>query len=326
MIRPYFETEYESRKDVNLEVEYEFKRSNKKWNGIPICATNMSTVGTIGVAKVLQNYKVMTFLHKFYSIDEIEKAELNPDYFVPTIGLNDIDKIKNFKNINFINVDVAQGYTKKYAQLINEIKQKYPEIVIISGVVATPEGTEKLLNAGSDIIKLGLGTGGHCTTASTTGVSYPIISCLKESFGIACELSGHILADGGCRFSGDISKAFVAGASFVSVGSMFSAHKENTNEIIEKDGKQFAKVYGMSSNTAMNEFYGGRDNYKSSEGSTSLMPYKGEIAKTIEQVLGALRSTATYIDAKNISDFRKAKFIRTNQIRNTTYDVFKVGE
>ena len=317
-------TEINSRKKVNVKVNYR----NIGYKGIPLIATNMSTVGTIKMAKALEKMKLMTWLHKFYSADEIYEANLNPGYFAPTFGITDIDNIKRHMDtydFEYINLDVANAYMDTYLDFVAKIKHMSGK-TIIAGTICTPQGVKDLISVGADIIRCGIGSGDHCTTRTVARVGYPQFSALLECSEVTRGYDRCLVCDGGCKNPGDFSAAFVAGANFVSVGSMFSAHYENTDNIIEKDGKQFAEVYGMSSESAMLKYYGKKNNYRSSEGKTSLMPYKGKIKNTIEYILGGIRSTCTYTNSSDITKLQGKQYVRVNNQRNTYYDNYKVGD
>ena len=137
-------SDIDSRSLVNLNVEYD-----NIFKGIPIIATNLTTVGTIEAAKVLESFSMMTWLHKFYKFDEILNSNLNKNYFAPTIGLDyDVFQFSDYlKEFKYINVDVAHGMLNKYTKFISELKSKFPHLIIISGCVSRPEGVEVLRDA-----------------------------------------------------------------------------------------------------------------------------------------------------------------------------------
>ena len=183
---------------------------------------------------------------------------------------------------------------------------------------------------------MGIGPGSVCTTRIQTGVGYPQLSSVIECADAAHGLGGHIIADGGCTCPGDVAKAFAAGADFVMLGGMLAGHNEGGGEVITKkfitneltdhpgnrviEEKQFVQFYGMSSDTANNKHFGGLKNYRSSEGRTVLIPYRGEIKNTIQDILGGIRSTCTYAGASNLKQLSKCTtFIRCTQQFNSVY-------
>jgi IMP dehydrogenase/GMP reductase len=157
-------SELSSRNEVNIEREIRFKHSPYVWRGVPIIVSNMDTTGTIEMAKALQEYKIITCLHKYYSADDIPD-DLNPDYFMVSTGITDsdlerLDSIMTKKKINFICVDVANGYSINFQNKVKKIKEKYPDKVIVAGNVVTKELTEELImHCGVDIVKIGIGSG-----------------------------------------------------------------------------------------------------------------------------------------------------------------------
>jgi GMP reductase len=184
--------------------------------------------------------------------------------------------------------------------------------------------TQELILRGADIIKVGIGPGSVCTTRIQTGVGYPQLSAIIECADAAHGLGGHIIADGGCVCPGDVAKAFGAGADFVMLGGMLAGHDEGGGQIYEDftytPKKLFVEFYGMSSNTAMEKHHGGVAEYRSSEGRTVRIPYKGAIKSTILDILGGLRSTCTYVGAPTLKQLSKCTtFIRVNKQYN---DIF----
>ena len=159
-----------------------------------------------------------------------------------------------------------------------------------------------------------------CTTRKQTGVGYPQLSAVMECADAAHGLGGLIISDGGCTVPGDFSKAFGGGADFVMSGGFFSGHTESGGELVEEDGKQYKMFYGMSSDTAMKKYAGGVANYRSSEGKTVKIPYKGPVENTIMDLLGGIRSTLTYVGAKYLKELSKrTTFIRVNNQLNNIY-------
>ena len=177
--------------------------------------------------------------------------------------------------------------------------------------------TEELILSGADIVKVGIGPGSVCTTRIKTGVGYPQLSAIIECADAAHGLGGHIIADGGCSSSGDIAKAFGAGADFVMLGGMMAGHDEGGGEVI--DGN--VQFYGMSSDTANTKHFGGLKEYRSSEGRTVKIPYKGAIKDTVQDILGGIRSACTYAGARKIKDLSKCTtFIRVNNQYNKIFE------
>ena len=316
LIRPKRST-LSSRRLVDLNRKFEFRHSNEIWEGIPVIAANMDTTGTFEIAESLKKEKMLTAIHKFYSLDQWAKSinsnQIDLEHCAVTFGVEEAENADEFfnylkkNNLNkpkFICLDVANGYTELFLDLVKKIRSKFDN-PLIAGNVVTGEMTEALILAGADIVKIGIGPGSVCTTRTVTGVGYTQLSAIIECADAAHGLRGHVISDGGCSTPGDVAKAFGAGADFVMLGGMFAGHEESGGELIEKDGKKYKQFYGMSSDTAMERYYGDIKNYRASEGETIALEYKGPIDKTIQQILGGLRSAATYVGAKDIKDLPK---------------------
>ena len=316
LIRPKRST-LSSRKLVDLSRKFEFRHSNETWEGIPVIAANMDTTGTFEIAESLKKEKMLTAIHKFYTLDQWAKSinsnQIDLEHCAVTFGVEEAENAEEFfnylkkNNLNkpkFICLDVANGYTELFLDLVKKIRSKFDN-PLIAGNVVTGEMTEALILAGAVIVKIGIGPGSVCTTRTVTGVGYPQLSAIIECADAAHGLRGHVISDGGCSKPGDVAKAFGAGADFVMLGGMFAGHEESGGELIEKDGKKYKQFYGMSSDTAMERYYGDIKNYRASEGETIALEYKGPIDKTIQQILGGLRSAATYVGAKDIKNLPK---------------------
>jgi GMP reductase len=322
-------SEYSSRSEVSLERTFKFKYSPYTWTGVPIMVSNMDTTGTIEMARELEKYKLLTCLHKYYDVNDLIDQHLDPDYFAVSTGIGDkdlqkLDEIMKVINPKFICIDVANGYMSKLIEGCRKIREKYPEKILIAGNVCTSEGVLVLVTEGKvDIVKVGIGSGSCCTTRKQTGIGMPQLSAVIECADTAHGLDAHIISDGGLQVVGDFSKAYGAGADFVMSGSMFAGHLESGGEIIKDpiDNKQYKVFYGMSSDTAMNKHSGGVAHYRSSEGKTVKIQYRGPVSSKILDIQGGIRSTMTYIGAKKIKDIPKCTtFARVNRQLNTIYN------
>ncbi len=330
MIRPKRST-LKSRSEVSLIRKFNFLHSDKVWEGIPIMAANMDTVGTFEMAKALSKRKLFTTIHKHYSPEKwkafIQKNNTSiTDFIAVSTGTSqdDLAKLKSIMNhcpqVNFICIDVANGYSEHFVDFVKKARSQYPNKIIIAGNVVTGEMVEELLLAGADIIKVGIGPGSVCTTRVKTGVGYPQLSAIIECADAAHGLGGQIISDGGCATPGDVAKAFGAGADFVMMGGMFAGHDESGGELIEEGGLKYKQFYGMSSETAMNKHSGGVADYRASEGKTVQIPYRGGIDHTLRDILGGLRSTCTYVGANRLKELTKrTTFIRVAEQENQIY-------
>ena len=291
---------------------------------------------------------------KTYSSDElIEFFNSNSKYkehIAMSIGIGEQD-LKKFKsvhthvnsNLKYVCIDVANGYSERFTNFVADFRLLYPHIVIIAGNVVTADQTQELILNGADIVKVGIGPGSVCTTRIQTGVGYPQLSAVIECADAAHGLGGHIIADGGCTCPGDVAKAFAAGADFVMLGGMLAGHVEGGGEVITKyyetnernyeisqgtaggfekviETKQFVQFYGMSSDAANTKHFGGLKNYRSSEGREVLVPYRGEVESTLQDILGGIRSTCTYAGAQKLKQLTKCTtFVRVNNQFNSVY-------
>lgn len=348
LIRPKRST-LESREQVTVDRRFTFRNSGKTWEGVPIIASNMDGVGTFEMAEAIAPYGLMTCLVKHYPkhelkgwIDQIGTGM--PDRWVYSLGINETDLskfdavISSLPNgaIRYACIDVANGYSQRFVNFVGKFRDTYPDIVIMAGNVVTGEMTEELILNGVDIVKVGIGPGSVCTTRIKTGVGYPQLSAIVECADAAHGLGGHIIADGGCTSSGDVAKAFGAGADFVMLGGMLAGHEEGGGDRIDRlfetnelDGKgqyiyrkeTYVRFYGMSSHAANEKHSGGLKNYRASEGREILMPYKGTVGKTIQDILGGLRSACTYVGAGSLRELSKrTTFVRVNNTHNRVYE------
>ena len=332
LIRPKRST-LVSRSEVDLTRPFKFKHTNKTWSGVPIFSANMDTTGTFNTAKALEKFGIITAIHKFYSIEDWKSnlEHLDPKYLTVTVGTSDeeFQKAKEIFTINddidFLCLDVANGYREDFLQAIYKFRNEFPEKIIIAGNIATREMTEAIILAGADIVKVGIGPGSVCTTRKVAGVGYPQLSAISECADAAHGLGGHVISDGGCKFPGDVSKAFGAGADFVMLGGMFAGHEESGGELVtESNGKKYKDFYGMSSELAQQRYYGDVAKHRASEGKKVRLEYKGSIESTVQSILGGMRSACSYVGAKTIKDLPKCTtFIRVTQTTNEVFSTFE---
>lgn len=313
-------SELGSRKDVSLIRRYIFKHSQNGYVGTPIIAANMDTIGTYSMANALRKYQMVTALHKHLTVESlIEYFTAWPKTRVfYSMGILDHDKeklkaVKKEIQLDFLCIDVANGYSEKFVDVVKELRDKNPTTTIMAGNVVTGEMVEQLILNGADIVKVGIGPGSVCTTRYMTGVGYPQLSAIIECADAAHGLGGLVCADGGCKTPGDVAKAFAAGADFVMLGGLLAGHDECEGKIVSDK----MKFYGMSSTTAMNKYSGGVADYRASEGTEIWVPYKGPVENTLKEILGGLRSTCTYTGARLLKDLSKCTtFVQVNRIHN----------
>ena len=318
-----------SRKEVDLSRTYKFKHSNREWQGVPIIASNMDGVGELEIAKNLSKYKIITTLTKQHNLESINSfKEIKEIYNYVGIScgtspdsyqrLNDI--VSQHTYIQFICIDVANGYSENFSNFVSNVREKYPSKTIIAGNVVTADMTQELILSGADIVKVGIGQGSVCTTRIQTGVGYPQLSAVIECADAAHGLGAHMIADGGCTCAGDVAKAFGAGADFVMLGGMFAGHTEGGGKIVSKEDKEYIEFYGSSSEEANDKHYGGLDEYRSAEGKKVSIPFRGALDQTVKDILGGVRSTCTYVGAPSLKQLSKCTtFVRVNNQYN---DIF----
>ena len=368
LIRPKRST-LGSRKEVDLERGFTFRNYKpevidrgpdytfdtgpyRHYRGTPIMAANMDGVGTFEMADTLATGGIFTCLVKTYSVNELvsyfSKDDKSHDparteFVAMSIGITDRDHTK-FRDVyeqvgnslKYVCIDVANGYSERFATFVRGMRNNYPNIVIIAGNVVTGEMTEELILNGADIVKVGIGPGSVCTTRIQTGVGYPQLSAVIECADAAHGLGGHIIADGGCTCPGDVAKAFAGGADYVMLGGMLAGHDQGGGEVITKtyrtdeldanctdyvhEEKSFVQFYGMSSDAANKKHFGGLKDYRSSEGREVLVPYRGDVAATVQDLLGGIRSTCTYAGAIRLKHLmRCTTFVRCTQQFNGVY-------
>jgi len=237
---------------------------------------------------------------------------------------HDLDKLARVleavPEIAMIGLDVANGYSQGFVDVIRTVRKRWPHKTLIAGNVVTKEMAEELIFSGADIVKVGIGPGSVCTTRKQTGVGYPQLSAILECADAAHGLQGRVMGDGGCTCPGDIAKALGAGADFVMLGGMFAGHDECSGDILEEEGRFYKIFYGMSSSVAMTKHAGGVAHYRSSEGKSVKVPYRGPIEGTIRDILGGLRSACTYVGAGELRELSKrTTFIRCTQQLNPVF-------
>ncbi len=319
----------QSRKDVNLKRTYRFKYSKNEWSGIPIIAANMDGVGELEIAEKLAEFEMITCLTKQHDEKKLKKCKIIKKIY-PHLALSIGIKKEDFENLNnvlkefnfikFICIDVANGYSEHFSKFVKSVRDKYPTKTIIAGNVVTADMTQELILSGADIVKVGIGPGSVCTTRTQTGVGYPQLSAVIECADAAHGLGAHIIADGGCTCPGDVAKGFGGGADFVMLGGMFAGHDEGKGKIIKTNGKKFIEFYGSSSDVANKKHYGGLSDYRSSEGRTVRIKYRGKINDTILNILGGVRSSCTYVGAPSLKQLSKCTtFVRVSNQFNDTF-------
>ncbi|OLR64376.1 IMP dehydrogenase [Peptoniphilus porci] len=290
--------------------------------------------------KVLKKYKIEklplvdkdNLLKGLITIKDIEKHEQYPNSARDKTGrllagaavgatkdvLDRIEALVKAKADVFV-IDTAHGQSKNVLNTIKKIKDAFPDIQLIAGNVATYEGTEDLIKAGADCVKIGIGPGSICTTRIVTGIGVPQITAIMEAYRAAKKYGVPIIADGGIKFSGDVAKALAAGGNVVMMGSLFAGTDESPGEEIFVEGRRFKAYRGMGSLGAMSA--GSSDRYFQSgttkyvpEGVEGRVPYKGLVSDIVFQLVGGVKSAMGYLGAKDLETLRAtAKYVKITQ-------------
>ncbi|CAK9886021.1 MAG: GMP reductase [Candidatus Erwinia impunctatus] len=331
LIRPKRST-LKSRSQVELARSFTFRHSGAHWSGVPIIAANMDTVGTFSMAAVLAEFDLLTAVHNHYTVAQwqhfVSGASENVlRHLMVSAGTSDDDfyRLEQILSLsaalNFICLDVANGYSEHFVAFLQRVRQRFPDKTICAGNVVTGEMVEELILSGADIVKVGIGPGSVCTTRVKTGVGYPQLSAVIECADAAHGLGGQIVSDGGCSVPGDVAKAFGGGADFVMLGGMFAAHDECEGSVVESNGEKMMLFYGMSSASAMQRHAGGVADYRAAEGKTVKLPLRGPVENTVKDIVGGLRSACTYVGAERLKELTKrTTFIRVAEQENPVYN------
>jgi IMP dehydrogenase len=237
--------------------------------------------------------------------------------------------------VDVITVDTAHGHSKGVLDAVSKIKSNYPDLQVIAGNVATAEATIDLIKAGADCIKVGIGPGSICTTRVVTGIGVPQITAVMDCSKAAAEYEIPVIADGGVKYSGDITKAIAAGANVVMAGSLFAGTEESPGEEVLYEGRRYKEYRGMGSMGAMDS--GSRDRYFQEdtkkyvpEGVEGRVHYKGKLGDVVYQLIGGLKSGMGYVGAKDISELqeksRMIKITAASLVENHPHDIMITKE
>lgn len=236
------------------------------------------------------------------------------------VGSNTLDRVKALVDakVDVITIDTAHGHSERELDMVEKIKNKFPNLPLIAGNVATAQATADLIARGADIVKVGMGPGSICTTRIISGIGVPQITAVMDCAEEADKKGKRIIADGGIKYSGDIPKAIGAGASAVMLGSLLAGTKEAPGEMEIYQGRSFKVYRGMGSLSAMAQ--GSKDRYFQEgigneklvpEGVEGRVPYRGQVSDIVFQLVGGLRSSMGYCGMKNIEELRtKSEFVK----------------
>lgn len=331
----------QSRSLVKLEKTFRFNKKTDytlptKWSGVPIISSNMDTVTGLDTFNVLRQHNYISCFPKHLNKEWIVKSVLPEelayiDNYMLCCGINKydtgilvslIDRLqKEGISIKFICIDIANGYLNKLLDVCSMFRERYPHLIIAAGNVVTPEGVQSIIKSGANLVKVGIGSGSCCTTRLKAGVGYPQLSAVLECSEAARSVGGLIISDGGIVHPADIVKAFAGGAGFVMLGSMLAGHTESPGELQlnSKDNMWYKTFYGMASSDAVSKYNAGMKNYRTAEGKTVQMRYKGDLIHTINDINGSLRSACTYVNATDLKElYVNSQFVLVNNTHNTS--------
>lgn len=280
----------------------------------PFIAANMDTITEFDMAKAMAGLGAHGILHRFLSTEEQcaqvkQLLELKSKYSslhvsasvgVKEEGMRRADALVD-AGVEILTLDIAHGDSVMMIEVLDYIKKTHPHVDVIAGNVAMPDGVERLINAGADAVKVGIGPGSMCTTRIITGCGVPQLTAVALSVAAARKFDIPVIADGGIKTSGDIMKAFAAGADTVMLGSMLSGTLETPGEI--KGGMK--KYRGMASKDAQVSWRGNMQQGMAPEGESRMIACKGSVENVIHELAGGVRSGMTYLNAKNLNDINQ---------------------
>ena len=311
------------RQEVNLTTRLHPKIVLK----LPVISSPMDTVTEEKMARSLALAGGLGIIHRNLSIAHqaqmVERVKKDRVLVGAAVGVgSDLEeRVKALvkAGVDLLVIDSGHGNTKFMVEAITFIKKMYPKTVIMAGNVATTDGAKRLIAAGADILRVGMGPGSICTTRIVTGMGVPQLTAIMEAVKETKGSKVTIVADGGIRQVGDMAKALAAGAHAVMLGSLLAGFDESPGNIVDVNGKKYKQYRGMGSVVAMQK--GSAERYGQSqdaggrkliaEGVEGLVPYKGAVTDYLDQVAGSLKSSFYYIGGKTLEDFQKnASFIR----------------
>lgn len=282
---------------------------------IPILSANMDTVTEHDMAIAMHELGGIGILHRFMTIEQqVEQLELvkaaGAKILSASVGVTEDERSRAkaliSAGVQVLTIDIAHGHSVQMLEMLRWIKQQAPKVEVIAGNLATPEAAEELIEAGADALKVGIGPGSMCTTRIITGCGVPQLTAIALCAEIAQKAGVPVIADGGLRTSGDIVKAFAAGADTVMLGGMLAGTIETPGEI--KHGRKHYR--GMASRSAQDSWRGGVPEGMAPEGESTSVNVKGHVKDVLLEIAGGLRSGMSYINATSVKDIRdKARFI-----------------
>jgi IMP dehydrogenase len=295
---------HESRRVVDISMK---DRTGKLSLNVPLISSNMDTVTESSMANFMSSKGAMGALHRFLSVeDNIKEFKACTGQTFVSIGCTpaELERAEALRDAGaeFFCIDVAHAHAKYVGKTLKTLRKLLPNQCIMAGNVATYAGADYLASCGADIIKAGIGGGSVCSTRIKTGFGVPMLTCIMD----CARTDRSIVADGGIRTAGDVVKALAFGADFVMIGGMLAGTEYTPGEVITKENGKKVKLYrGMASREAQEDFIGHMNDWKTSEGVQTEVPYREEAHAIIADIIGGLRSGLTYAGSSKIQELQK---------------------
>lgn len=325
---------------VPAQVDVRTRLTDKIGLNIPIVSAAMDTVTEDRMAIALSTLGGMGFIHKNMSIEaqaqmvkNVKEAKITSEDASTDaqgrllvgaavgVGSSAIERVSALVDagVDIVAVDSAHGHSQGVIDTVKQIRKEFPELDIVGGNIVTAQGATDLIYAGATVVKVGVGPGSICTTRVVAGVGVPQLSAVNDVYSVAKQYNVGVIADGGIKLSGDISKALAAGASCVMLGGLLAGSEETPGDVLEVFGKKVKSYVGMGSLSAMQR--GSSDRYFQGgvselaklvpEGIEATVPYKGSIKDVIYQMMGGVRSGMGYCGCATIDEMHtKAQFVK----------------
>ena len=312
-------TTVESKDEVSLSIKLtRWKHATSEWSGIPIFASNHESLGVFPVARMLAQMNIVTIIRKEEPFADWKQAvqTINANYLCPSIGIENnklqVDNLRQImglhKDLKFIFIHADNGHQLKMINTIKKVRQTFPTKIIIAGNVITEEGVAALLDAGADIVKVGVGSN-ESRMRVMTGVGYPQMTALEGCVRTAYAAGGYIMSDAGFDNTGDIAKAFGVGADFVFIEDLFLGHEECDGITIERAYK--TNEMGNDKEVILIKKF--KQSYSVNQENNLDIPYRGPIVQTANLILDNLKNTSIMVNCRSIRELhRHVRFVETN--------------
>lgn len=286
---------------------------------VPVLSSPMDTVTEAELAVALSRAGGFGTIHRFSTVEEqaneVREVTAAGQPVGAALGIDEdvLDRAEAVvaAGADCLMVDVAHGHLEKCLDAVGRVREAFPETPLVAGNVVTTDGVADLHAAGADCVKVGVGPGSHCTTREVAGVGVPQFTAVRECARAAREHGIRIIADGGVRSSGDAVKALLAGADTVMMGSFFAGTDESPAELVEHDGRTYARSRGLASEAAGEARTDKLEDVTAEEGVEGLSPYRGPVAEAVAEFAAGIRSGLSYCGGHDVRAAREnAEFVR----------------